>query len=464
MRWQRKQNESEKFEKDVALRMGVGPYLMLAFVLLLPAAGLAFYFWHAKPEAVPALPFLTVFFLAELLAGLLLVARWFQRLTTNSDIEELRKMAYSYRLGGTLGLRPFLNPDGEKLTADSSLTEYRKGIIEPGFYKSATNPPFFLALVLVVSLGLFAFYAPRLGVLELPMIPFLGPELSEWDWTASGEALATPAAAGQTEDAKPAANNRAAFMAYGAGALVCVAFAFAGSLVWAVIYLTRRMALRDVTAYTYQEVTMRLIASAVVALVLYHIFAPLKQPQASQILEQTWAMPWEELLMVLAFGAGVMPETVLRWLGNKASRLFGTREQNDHIDLEHVLGISPFTRARLAEVGIYDAQGLVAANPLRLSMHTPYPLPQIMDWIGQAFLLLQFQPEKMRELRKKGMRTVWELEAARAHLNNQTPLQAESVDGVREAAALLPALKADPNFVRATEIQQRMLLMEKKVV
>jgi hypothetical protein len=57
--------------------------------------------------------------------------------------------------------------EGENLTADSPLAAYRRGIIEPNFYKTATNPPFFLALVLVVSLGLFAFLAPRLNLSRL---------------------------------------------------------------------------------------------------------------------------------------------------------------------------------------------------------------------------------------------------------------------------------------------------------
>ena len=165
--------------------------------------------------------------------------------------------------------------------------------------------------------------------------------------------------------------------------------------------------------------------------------------------------------MLLAFGAGVMPETVLRWIGNKVSRLFGAAEQNDHVDLEHIHGISAFTRARLVEVGIYDAQGLVTNNPLRLSLHTPFSLPQIMDWHGQAFILLYFQPSGLDTLRKQGIRTIWELRAAWEH-QAASPLpaaQATVGNGITLGDVIprvLAILATNPIFVRASEIQDRM--------
>ncbi|WP_207478440.1 hypothetical protein [Arenibaculum pallidiluteum] len=420
-----KKADAERAEREMALRRaGYGAYVVLCLVLLLPASLLAYYLWPRFPIAPEDAIWLVVFFFAEVLAGLLLVARWFQRLTTNSDIEELRKMAFSYRLGGTLALRPFLNSEGEKLVAGSSIAEYRRGIIEPNFYKSATNPPFFLAVTLVVSLGLFSLFAPNLDLLSQPIIPLLGPAMADWPWAQPG--LGTQ-------------EKQATLMAYGARALVCLAFAFAGSLVWAVIYLTRRMALRDVTGYTYQELSARLVAGAVIALVAYHFIAPASG----------------ELLMAIAFGAGVMPETVLRWIGNRISRRFGASEQNDHIDLEHIQGISAFTRARLAEVGIYDAQGLVSTNPLRLSLHTPYSLPQLIDWYGQCFLLLHFQPKGLAALRSSGLRTVWDLRLATRGQGGGLALGVDTISAAM-AGRVIYVLQEQPAYVRTTELYDRM--------
>jgi hypothetical protein len=421
----------EQAEREMrAHGAGSGTYVLLALVTLVPAAGVAFYLrnkWGTEDFRAEATIWLTVLLLSELLAGLLLVARWFQRLTTNSDIEELRKVAFSYRLGGTLSLRPFLNEDGEHLHQWSRLADYRKGIIEPNFFKTSTNPPFCLALIIVISLGLFAFYAPSLNIFQMPIVPLLGSKLAGWDWT--------PGAAVAEE-----------MVAYGVSAVVCLAFAFAGALVWAVIYLTRRMSLRDVTAYTYQEVSMRLIVSAIVALVAYHV------------LGSTNVLSGEQLMFV-SFGAGIMPETLLRWLSNKISRWFGTVEQNNAIDLEHVQGINAFTRARLAEVGVYDAQGLVTSNPLRLCLHTPYSLPQIVDWYGQAFLLLHARPSGLMSLRDHGVRTVWELLATSAMPASQLSLPPES--SVTQTLPRLEAmLRADQNFVRVDQIQERMRNIE----
>lgn len=423
---------------------GFSAYIMVFIIVFLPAIAFAFYIYNSlsSPQNAtsPTNPgrslWMAVFFLAEILAGLLLVARWFQRLTSNSDIEELRKMAYSYRLGGSLALRPFLNSDGEKLEPNSTLASYRKGIIEPNFYKSASNPPFLLAITLVVSLGLFSFFAFESKILSIPSVFLLGPELGHWKWPNS------------FGDETVNGTELGAFMAYAARALVCVSFAFAGSLVWAVIYLTRRMALRDVTGHTYQELSMRLVVSAVVSLVVYHLFATSVSSGKA---------PSSEVLLLLSFGTGIMPETVIRWVGNKSARLFGSAEQNDHIDLEHIHGINTFIRSRLAEVGVYDAQGLIATNPLRLSLHTPFSLPQLLDWYGQAFILLYFQPNGVQSLRNLGIRTIWEAEAACSIIKQQN-ISLGAAGTLGDALErVLQAIRCNPCYVRATQIHKCMV-------
>src|SRR5262249_35840090 len=139
---------------------------------------------------------------------------------------------------------------------------------------------FYLALTLVLTLGLFAFFAPTLHLMSKPWIFLLGPELGDLyippserlSQSAARTGAPSPANSG-SQSAQIADNTVPGELfftpdvaAYGARALVCLAFSFAGAIVWAVIYLTQRMALRDVTAYTYQEVTMRLVASAILAL------------------------------------------------------------------------------------------------------------------------------------------------------------------------------------------------------
>jgi uncharacterized integral membrane protein len=185
-------------------------------------------------------PWSKLVFLSLTLAGLLLVARWYKRLGNNSDIEELRKAAFSYRLGGTLALRPFLCPNGEGLKADSPLQEYLSAIEEPAFLRTPTNPPFVLALVLVLSLGLLAFYAEDLDVVQWPSVLLAGPVLAEQPWLLK-------AIDAQQADAAAASEAARQIVLYQSGAVACVTYALMGALVWSLVYLARRMALRDVT-------------------------------------------------------------------------------------------------------------------------------------------------------------------------------------------------------------------------
>ena len=132
----------------------------LCFLLVLGGAVVAAYAVEHRSETAWGLitfrPWGKLAFLSLTLAGLLLVARWYKRLGNNSDIEELQKAAFSYRLGGALALRPFVCANGERLSADSPLKDYLEGIQQPEFLRTPINPPFVLALVLVLALGLLA--------------------------------------------------------------------------------------------------------------------------------------------------------------------------------------------------------------------------------------------------------------------------------------------------------------------
>lgn len=86
-------------------------------------------------------------------------------------------------------------------------------------------------------------------------------------------------------------------------------------------------------------------------------------------------------------------------------------------------------------------QGLVTTNPLHLTLKTPFSLPQVMDWVGQAFLFIQVKRGQLDALREAGVRTVWQL-AAR---NGPIAIAGTTV----EPQVLLATLQQDPCFVRA---------------
>ena len=189
-------------------------------------------------------------FLSLTLAGLLLVARWYKRLGNNSDIEELQKAAFSYRLGGAMALRPFVCANGEQLNVNSKLSEYLEGIQQPEFLKTAINPPFILALVLVLALGLLSFYAEDLDIVGKPSLILSGPIVAQEPWLFVHPDQLHGAATGGPDQEK--------VVLYQSGAVACIAYALLGALVWSIVYLARRMSLRDVTPHAFQTIAVRI--------------------------------------------------------------------------------------------------------------------------------------------------------------------------------------------------------------
>jgi hypothetical protein len=418
-------------------------FLILIFITA-SALFMVDHFEHKNYGLLPIWPWAKIVFLCLLLSGILLVARWYKRLGNNSDIEELQKAAFSYRLGGCLALRPFLCSAGESLTSDSPLEEYRKGIQQPEFLRSAINPPFILALALVLSLGLMAFYAEDMAIVQKPSLLLSGPVVAQEPWILPrGDVLK----GSSTPD-----DGMARIGMYQSGALMCVVYALLGSLVWSIAYLARRMSLRDVTPHSFQTIAVRICVSSIVALFLYHLIGKPDPDGASNgilaAVSATLGIGRADILILLSFAAGMIPEVALRWLDMQVRKLFGQSSGSDGLDLEAIEGIDAQTRVRLAEVGIYDAQGLVTTNPLHLTLKTPFSLPQIMDWSGQAFLFLQLKRQQLDELRARGLRTAWQLE---------TVAQMPQVSGSTvDVSQTLTALGQDPCYVRAKEIVDRM--------
>jgi hypothetical protein len=461
--------------EQIGRRMEIGAVVSAVLLAGGPIAAFLLWWWRHPPgEAArldpTSLPWAGVTLLSVALVSLLVVGRWFRRLGSNSDIEELRKAAFAYRLGGTLALRPFLTRDGQGLRPESRIEDYETGIEEPTFLKNVSLPSFLLAVLLALALGLLAFSADRLDLAGRPSL-LLGGPLAAQGGVLGGEPLAPEVLR--------------ALVDHQAGALLCLAFAFLGALLWSITYLSRRMALRDVTGHAYQTIALRLLGAAIVALFVYHTKILLVPGDFDN------AQRWDEVAVLLvAFAAGVVPEVALRWLAGRTRRLFGAgaEQRADELELEMIEGIDAYTRVRLAEAGIHDAQGLVAANPLHLTLRTPFSLPQVIDWIGQACLLVQLKPDLYRRLRAQGLRTAWQLdqlvelrEGGRLGLAEEAggfdpapggaappPARLEAGGGPPlppdRARTLLALLEADPAFVRAGEVARCMRAARERLV
>lgn len=436
--------------------------------------------WPLASEVFPAL--LT----GEILVASLVVAQWYRNLHRSREIARLQHLAFSYRLGETLALRPFRAEASRELGPKSSLVDYRKLVKEPEMYLEDSRPLFFLALFLVLALGLMPFWARWMKIAETSNYLLGGPVLlCNYPQSVSESMLVT------VVDSSEVRRNRSGdetLIAYQTGALVCLSFAFLGAYLWAITYLFRRITLNDVTPNAYQTIAIRLLGASIVALMFYHVVHlfpecgvtdskraddPLvKASFLSGLIGGAGAVVgikagWlnSEVAVLASFLVGVMPEATLRRLMElirlRHDRSADSTSGEDLLRLERIEGIDVYTRMRLAEVGIYDAHGLVSVNPIYLYFRAPFNLAQVMDWIGQAFALIYLQPKYWEEARQMGIRTAWQIEqyvrkrdvaaprSSSALGPEQDPRSTQLEEHLRNICKLL---LNDPAYLRAREI------------
>jgi hypothetical protein len=113
-------------------------------------------------------------------------------------------------------------------------------------------------------------------------------------------------------------------------------------------------------------------------------------------------------LPVIAFLVGWFPNRSLIFQKEHYAVIFHTKRSADSLPLNMIEGVHTYDRARLAELGIIDAQNLANANFIELVVRTAFNPGQIIDWIGQAKLYIYFKDD-VALLRKHQIRTVFDM-------------------------------------------------------
>ncbi|MGE5765876.1 MAG: hypothetical protein ACM35H_01740 [Bacteroidota bacterium] len=232
---------------------------------------------------------------------------------------------------------------------------------------------------------------------------------------------------GAFEGASPAAVET-----YQTGTLLFFGMAFLGAYLWGLQHILHRYYTSDLVPAVYYGLGTRMIFSAIIALMIYHMLPDIAGPAGAE------GSMGSSFLPALAFMIGIFPQRALQYLTDRLNVILSPVESKAReVPLELVQGISVNDRLRLAEEGIESCFDLANAEFVQLLFTTPYQPLELIDWQLQARLVLYFG-KSAEAMRDHGVRTISDLkmldDAAALELAEKTSATKAAVQMARRRA------------------------------
>ena len=161
-----------------------------------------------------------------------------------------------------------------------------------------------------------------------------------------------------------------------------VNFAFIGAYFFGLNLIFRRYARGDLTPKAYSHIIVRILSAIIIVWVLEATFINLSGSGDEE---------GNVLLLILAFGIGIVPETGTALLKDllKTKKFAGWFPS---LSVTHPIseleGVSLYDKARLVEEGVESVETLAHHNMVELMLRSGIPISRLVDLFDQAILYL----------------------------------------------------------------------------
>jgi hypothetical protein len=234
------------------------------------------------------------------------------------------------------------------------------------------------------------------------------------------------------------------------GSWLVVGMAFMGGYLWGLQHLFRRYATNDLMPAVYYSLSIRMVLAAVIALLIYNAFRTVAGGDGTE-----GGMTWN-VWPALAFMIGMFPRRGLNWLSDRIPILSQSTDPSvRQTPLDMIEGITVHDRMRLEEEGIDTCYDLAVADFVPLILKTPYSARELVDWILQAKLCVQFG-DAVTDLRQNGIRTVIDLKRI-----NQSDIEALATETSLTKSALQCSRDSIENDAEIKRLQEARDLLGK---